>query len=58
LIIRDDAHRDALPVYEVKELSLEEAMRIIARDKIPDNLCLPENYPAAASTPAINMLTA
>jgi hypothetical protein len=45
-------------VYEVKELSVEEAMWVVARDKMPDNLCLPEDYPAAAFAPAFKMSTA
>jgi len=58
LIIRDDTRRDTLPVYEVKEVTVEEAMWVIAREKMPDNLCLPEDYPAAAFTPAFKVLTA
>ena len=51
MIILDDIRRDTLPLYEVKELSVEEAMWAIARDKMPDNLGLPEDYPAAAFAP-------
>ncbi len=54
----DDIRRDTLPLYEVKELSVEEAMWAIARDKMPDNLGLPEDYPAAAFAPALKALTA
>ena len=58
MIILDDIRRDTLPLYEVKELSVEEAMWVIARDKMPDNLGLPEDYPAAAFAPALKALTA
>jgi hypothetical protein len=39
-------------VYEVEELSLEEAMRVIPRDKMPEDVCASEDRSAAASTPA------
>ena len=58
LIVMDEARRDKLPVYEVKELSVEEAMWAIARDRMPDNLGLPRDYPAAAFVSAFKTLTA
>ena len=33
MIIRNNYNRDALPLYEVKELSLEEALLVIAAEK-------------------------
>ena len=58
MIVMDDIRRDTLPLYEVKELSVEEAMWAIARDKMPDNLGLPRDYPAAVFAPALKAWTA
>ena len=58
LIIRDDALGDTLPVYEVKELSLEEALRVITGDGKRVNVRLPENPPATAGPQASSTLTA
>ena len=53
-----DTRRDTLPLYEVEELSLEEAMQIIAGDQAPDSRSLPEDNPTSVSTPAFNMARA
>ena len=52
MIKQYDLRRDMLPVYEVEELSLEEAMRVIPREKIPENAGASEDHSASAATPS------
>lgn len=36
LIIRDDARRNPLPLYQVEEITLEQALSFIAADGLPE----------------------
>lgn len=58
LIIRDDVQRDALPLYQVEEITLEQAMSFISADRLPANTRRSDNQPSEASPLPYGALTA